>query len=56
MKLGVLIKKNNLFEELNKVKCIFFDKTGTLFTRVEQISGSKYFDQLFTEDEVWQII
>lgn len=35
MKLGILIKKNNLFEELNKIKCIFFDKTGTLFTRVE---------------------
>lgn len=38
MKHGVLIKKNIVFDRINKLKAVLFDKTGTLFTRIEQIT------------------
>ena len=57
MKNSILIKKNTFFEKINKVNCVIFDKTGTLFTKVEEISEYKRFgaDQ-YEEDEIWQII
>ena len=35
---GILIKKNNLFENLNKLNAIIFDKTGTLFTQAKELN------------------
>jgi Cu+-exporting ATPase len=36
-KSGVLIKNNGIFEKMKKAKKIAFDKTGTLFTRINKI-------------------
>ncbi|CAD8121000.1 unnamed protein product [Paramecium sonneborni] len=36
---GILIKKNTIFELISKVNCIIFDKTGTLFTKVDHIES-----------------
>lgn len=37
LKAGILIKKTSLFQNLNKVKAICFDKTGTLFNKIDNI-------------------
>ncbi|CAD8196301.1 unnamed protein product [Paramecium octaurelia] len=39
LKSGILIKKNTIFESINKINCIIFDKTGTLFTKVDHIES-----------------
>lgn len=36
-KSGILIKNNGVFEKMKITKKISFDKTGTLFTRINQI-------------------
>jgi Cu+-exporting ATPase len=36
-KSGVLIKNNAVFEKMKRAKKIAFDKTGTLFTRINKI-------------------
>jgi Cu+-exporting ATPase len=40
-KSGVLIKNNSIFEKMKKAKKIAFDKTGTLFTRINKIEDFK---------------
>jgi Cu+-exporting ATPase len=37
IKSGILIKKTNVFEKIKKAKIISFDKTGTLFTKINHI-------------------
>ncbi|CAD8173001.1 unnamed protein product [Paramecium pentaurelia] len=39
LKCGILVKKNTIFEQISKVKCVIFDKTGTLFTKVDHIDS-----------------
>jgi Cu+-exporting ATPase len=46
MKNGILIKKNNAFESVNKIKSVVFDKTGTLFTKVDEITDYECFIEL----------
>ena len=36
-KSGILIKNNSVFEKIKKAKVIAFDKTGTLFTKIDHI-------------------
>jgi Cu+-exporting ATPase len=36
-KSGILIKNNGIFEKMKIAKTIAFDKTGTLFTRINKI-------------------
>lgn len=36
-KSGILIKNNGIFEKMKKARTIAFDKTGTLFTRINKI-------------------
>ncbi|KAM3127424.1 hypothetical protein pb186bvf_020457 [Paramecium bursaria] len=53
LKSGILIKKNTIFQQINKVKVIVFDKTGTLFTKIDHINSfttlrnhqTQYFDK-----------
>ena len=33
-----------------------FDKTGTLFTRIEEIEEAKIVTEKYNENELWQII
>jgi len=57
MKNSILIKKNTFFEKINNVKCVVFDKTGTLFTKVEEISEYKRMGaNQFDEEDIWQMI
>lgn len=37
IKSGILIRKNIVFERAKTTKIVTFDKTGTLFTKVEKI-------------------
>jgi Cu+-exporting ATPase len=43
MKSGVLIRKNAVFEKSKMCNVVAFDKTGTLFTKVEKIEEFKTF-------------
>lgn len=57
MKNGILIKKSTFFEKINKVNAVVFDKTGTLFTKDEEIYDYKLVGGLiFNEEELWQIL
>jgi len=38
MENSILIKKNSIFDKILKVKSVIFDKTGTLFTKVDKIT------------------
>ena len=35
---GILIKNQQIFDKMKKTQAIFFDKTGTLFTKINTIS------------------
>lgn len=37
IKSGILVRKNTVFEKSKTCEVVAFDKTGTLFTRVEKI-------------------
>ena len=37
IKSGILIKKTSVFEKIKNTKIVAFDKTGTLFTKINQI-------------------
>ena len=40
---GILIKKNNAFNLINKIDSFVFDKTGTLISKLNQISEVIYY-------------
>ena len=51
MKNSILIKKNSVFEKISKIQAIVFDKTGTLFTKANQIDEfSNLSEKVFTDD------
>lgn len=57
MRHGVLIKKNIVFDTINKVRAVLFDKTGTLFTRIESINEYQVSpDAPFNEVDLWAIV
>ena len=37
IKSGILIKRTKVFEKIKNTKIVAFDKTGTLFTRINRI-------------------
>ena len=41
IKSGILIKKTSVFEKVKNTKIVTFDKTGTLFTKINQIESFK---------------
>lgn len=44
-KSGILIRNNNIFEKMKNNKIISFDKTGTLFNRIEKIENHRVLSQ-----------
>ena len=55
-KSGILIKNNAVFEKMKKAKVIAFDKTGTLFTRINKISEYVVLADGLPEPRMWEII
>lgn len=51
MKNSILIKKNSVFEKINRIKTVIFDKTGTLFTNSATIETFKNLAQEKLSDE-----
>lgn len=57
MKHSILLKKNSIFEKISQVKSVIFDKTGTLFTKVDKITDYKIVDNSeFNLEEIWETI
>lgn len=56
MKNQILIKKNNIFEKIHRVKCVVFDKTGTLFTKLDEIKDTLKLETELKDQEIWEII
>ena len=56
MKNQILIKKNNIFEKIHRVGCVVFDKTGTLFTKLDEIKDTLRLESELKDAEIWEII
>lgn len=56
MKNQILIKKNNIFEKIHRVNCVVFDKTGTLFTNLEEVKHTVKLETELKDQEIWEII
>lgn len=56
MKNSILIKTNRTFENVLKISSVVFDKTGTLFNKIEEISEIKLINDKFTLSQVWEIL
>ncbi|KAM3133183.1 hypothetical protein pb186bvf_014759 [Paramecium bursaria] len=58
LKQGILIKRNQIFTQFNKINAVVFDKTGTLFTKMDQFDQCQKLigesDEL-KEPDVWAI-
>jgi P-type Cu+ transporter len=55
-KSGVLIKNNGIFEKMKKAKKIAFDKTGTLFTRINKIEEYKVLSKAYEDNKYWEMV
>ena len=55
-KSGILIKNNGVFEKMKKAKVIAFDKTGTLFTRINKIEEHVLLSDALPETRAWEIV
>jgi Cu+-exporting ATPase len=55
-KSGVLIKNNAVFERIKRAKRIAFDKTGTLFTRIDRIEDHRTLSKAFEEAKCWEMV
>lgn len=55
---GIIFKSLEIIKKINEVTTIVFDKTGTLFTNVKNISDCQYYnkDNKFSNKELWKII
>lgn len=56
IKSGILIRKNTVFEKSKTCDIVAFDKTGTLFTRVEKIEEFYIFSERFAAKELWEMV
>lgn len=52
-KSGILIKNNGIFEKMKKASTIAFDKTGTLFTRINQIEEHIVVSESYPQAKMW---
>lgn len=52
-KSGILIKNNGVFEKMKITKKISFDKTGTLFTRINKIEEFHILSKQMSEEQMW---
>lgn len=55
-KSGILIKNNAIFEKAKKATTIAFDKTGTLFTRINKIEEHIVISQNYPQAKMWEIV
>ena len=55
-KSGILIKNNGVFEKIKKAKVIAFDKTGTLFTKLNKIEEHVVLSDSLPETKIWEIV
>ncbi len=55
-KSGILIKNNNIFQKAKRSTTIAFDKTGTLFTRINKIEEHVTISQNYPQAKMWQIV
>jgi len=55
-KSGILIKKTKVFERIKNAKVVAFDKTGTLFTRINQVENHKLLSDELPEERLWEIL
>jgi P-type E1-E2 ATPase len=55
-KSGILIKNNGVFEKMKISHMIAFDKTGTLFTRINKIEDHAVLTNKYPEARLWEII
>ena len=56
IKSGILIKRTSIFESIKGAKIIAFDKTGTLFTRINKIENYKLLNKAVNEEDLWEIL
>ena len=56
IKNGILIRNNGVLEKMKVSKIIAFDKTGTLFTRINKIEEYHLLSPDKTETELWEVI
>ena len=55
IKNGILIRNNGVLEKIKFSKIITFDKTGTLFTRINKIEESYFFSEK-NRNSLWEIV
>ena len=55
-KSGILIKNNGIFEKAKKANTIAFDKTGTLFTRINKIDEHVVLSQHYPQAKIWEMV
>ena len=53
IKSGILIKRTSVFESIKGAKIVAFDKTGTLFTRINRIEDYKLLSESVKEEDLW---
>ena len=53
IKSGILIKNSSVFEGIKDTKIVAFDKTGTLFTKINKIESYKLLDETFPQEKAW---
>ena len=53
IKSGILIKNTGVFEAIKNTKIVSFDKTGTLFTKINKIESFKLLDNILPEEKLW---
>ena len=56
IKNGILIRNNSVIETMKTASVVAFDKTGTLFTRINKIEQAVVLDQSFDATHLWQIL
>lgn len=56
IKNGILIRNTSVLEKMKKCKIISFDKTGTLFTRINKIEEYAIFNNSVPEKILWEIV
>ena len=55
-KSGILIKNNSVFEKMKKANIVAFDKTGTLFTRLNKIEFYRCLNEDYPAQKMWEMV